>query len=100
MHHLNSKRKFRENLFSSLTKTPWWAVPLFWIPTIMYIANIGLNEANVEGFSSVSTIFNIIDHFVHFIMLRISSVNYVLVSLVAYSYGQFWSIRYTDGCFT
>lgn len=39
-----------------LTKTPWWAVPLFWIPSIIYIAKIGLSEALDEGYSSVSTL--------------------------------------------
>lgn len=50
-------RLFGPDWLEMLTKTPWWAVPLFWIPSIMYIAKIGLNEAYVEGFSSVSTIY-------------------------------------------
>lgn len=50
-------RLFGPNWLEMLTKTPWWAVPLFWIPSIIYIAKIGLNEAHVEGFSSVRTIY-------------------------------------------
>lgn len=28
----------------NLTKTPWWVVPLYWIPIIIYYLYVGLNE--------------------------------------------------------
>lgn len=31
------------------TKTPWWVIPLFWIPIIIYLF---LNEANLKIWSS------------------------------------------------
>jgi len=34
-----------------LSKTPWWAVPLFWVPSILYITKIGLQEAHASGYS-------------------------------------------------
>lgn len=46
-------RLFGPEWLEMLTKTPWWAVPLFWIPSIIYITKTGLNETN-EGISSVS----------------------------------------------
>lgn len=47
-------RLFGPTWLENLTKTPWWLVPLFWLPSIAYITSIGLNEANAGGFSSVS----------------------------------------------
>lgn len=52
-------RLFGPDFLEMLTKTPWWAVPLFWIPSILYIANVGLNDAHDKGFSSVSIIYKI-----------------------------------------
>ncbi|XP_037033236.1 dihydroceramide fatty acyl 2-hydroxylase FAH2 isoform X1 [Bradysia coprophila] len=45
-------RLFGPTWLENLTKTPWWLVPLFWIPSIGYIASIGLKEAYAAGFSS------------------------------------------------
>lgn len=50
-------RLFGPDWLEMLTKTPWWAVPLFWIPSITYITKIGLNEARSEGLSSVRKTF-------------------------------------------
>jgi len=49
-------RLFGPDWLEVLTKTPWWAVPLFWIPSILYIIKIGLHEALLAGYSSVNVI--------------------------------------------
>ena len=35
-------RFFESDLLESLTKSPWWLVPLVWIPTIIYICYLAL----------------------------------------------------------
>lgn len=46
-------RMFHHDYLEVLTKTPWWAVPAFWIPVIIYFLNAGYNEliANNESVS-------------------------------------------------
>lgn len=53
-------RLFGPDCLEVFTKTPWWVVPLFWIPSIMYITRIGLQEAHAEGYSSVRVIFKLL----------------------------------------
>lgn len=95
-------RLFGPDVLEILTKTPWWAVPLFWIPSILYIVNIGINEASLhdKGFSSVSTTYNIPEDNFHLqLCCKTFRVICVKFSLLAYCYGLFWSIHYIDGCF-
>lgn len=47
-------RLFGPEFLEMLTKTPWWLVPLFWIPAITYIAATGVDEARADGIDSVS----------------------------------------------
>lgn len=46
-------RLFNSDYIECLTKTPWWVVPIFWIPIIIYICQIGVTEANNLQFSNV-----------------------------------------------
>lgn len=46
-------RLFGPSWLEVLTKTPWWAVPLFWIPSILYIIYIGVQEAYAQQYSNV-----------------------------------------------
>lgn len=48
-------RLFERNYLEILTKTPWWLVPVFWIPIIIVIIVIGLQDANSRQFSIVSS---------------------------------------------
>ncbi|XP_055320321.1 uncharacterized protein LOC129577397 isoform X2 [Sitodiplosis mosellana] len=47
-------RLFDTTLLEMLTKTPWWLVPTFWIPIIVFLIKIGINDAhskhNSNGF--------------------------------------------------
>lgn len=45
-------RLFGPDFLEMLTKTPWWAVPLFWIPAIIYITHMGWKEAEALDFTS------------------------------------------------
>lgn len=38
-------RLFEPDWIENLTKTPWWVVPTFWIPTICYICRSGVLAA-------------------------------------------------------
>ncbi|KAJ6647164.1 Fatty acid 2-hydroxylase, partial [Pseudolycoriella hygida] len=49
-------RLFGPDYLEVLTKTPWWAVPLFWIPVIIYITHIGWNEAQAKDFGSIHSV--------------------------------------------
>ncbi|KAL9692084.1 hypothetical protein quinque_015858, partial [Culex quinquefasciatus] len=37
-------RLFGPSWLENLTKTPWWVVPAFWIPAIMYIVHVGVRQ--------------------------------------------------------
>lgn len=37
-------RLFGPAWLENLTKTPWWVVPAFWIPTILYIIHVGVRQ--------------------------------------------------------
>ncbi|XP_058832892.1 uncharacterized protein LOC131690844 [Topomyia yanbarensis] len=37
-------RLFGPALLENLTKTPWWLVPAFWIPSIMYLIHLGVKD--------------------------------------------------------
>lgn len=37
-------RLFGPTWLENLTKTPWWLVPTFWIPSILYIIHVGVRE--------------------------------------------------------
>lgn len=45
-------RLFGPDWVEMLTKTPWWAVPTFWIPTIAYILYSGVKLSEVTTQSS------------------------------------------------
>lgn len=47
-------RLFERNYLEILTKTPWWLVPVFWIPIILVILHLGLQDANNRVLSIVS----------------------------------------------
>lgn len=47
-------RLFDPPWLENLTKTPWWVVPTFWLPTICYIFSIGKSEAHHQNYSNVS----------------------------------------------
>lgn len=37
-----------------LTKTPWWVIPLFWIPAISYIISLGWADGTIDGYHSAT----------------------------------------------
>lgn len=47
-------RLFKSQWMEILTKTPWYIIPIFWIPIIYYITLIGIEEAEQLNFSIVS----------------------------------------------
>lgn len=47
-------RLFDTNALEMLTKTPWWLVPCFWIPIILYLIRIGVNDSHNKNYSNVS----------------------------------------------
>ena len=38
-------RLFESDVLESLSKSPWWLVPLFWIPVIIYVCYLALTGA-------------------------------------------------------
>ena len=47
-------RLFQSDWIEMLTKTPWWVVPLFWIPAIYAIGLNAAFEANSQKLTTVS----------------------------------------------
>lgn len=47
-------RLFEQNYLEMLTKTPWWLVPVYWIPIICLLAFLGAHEAYAEDNRNVS----------------------------------------------
>lgn len=68
-------RLFEPDWIESLTKTPWWVVPAFWIPTICYICRTGVLDA--AGKSSVVSYMGeqgLVLLFCYFIWIKMSEV--------------------------
>lgn len=42
-------RLFEREWMEILTKTPWWLVPLFWLPIITYLLYNGNKDADVQN---------------------------------------------------
>ena len=36
-------RLFKSDVMESMSKSPWWLIPLVWIPTIIYICHLALS---------------------------------------------------------
>lgn len=47
-------RLFDATAIEMLTKTPWWLVPGFWIPIIILLIKIGINDAHDRNYGNVS----------------------------------------------
>lgn len=47
-------RLFDTTALEMLTKTPWWLVPGFWIPIIIILIKIGINDAHGRHYGNVS----------------------------------------------
>lgn len=48
-------RLFYYDFLEILTKTPWWLVPVYWIPVIIYLIYDGIKEYdNVSAYKSLS----------------------------------------------
>ncbi|XP_055630429.1 uncharacterized protein LOC129771111 [Toxorhynchites rutilus septentrionalis] len=52
-------RLFGPVWLENLTKTPWWVVPAFWVPSIVYIIHLGVRELVSKHSKEIS----ITDHF-------------------------------------
>lgn len=46
-------RLFHSNWMEILTKTPWWLIPIFWLPIIFYLSLIGIDKGFQDNFSNV-----------------------------------------------
>lgn len=46
-------RLFDSTAIEMLTKTPWWLVPGFWIPIIIFLIKIGINDAHDKHYGNV-----------------------------------------------
>lgn len=42
-------RLFHANFLEALTKTPWWVIPLVWIPVILIFLYTGWNKLATSG---------------------------------------------------
>lgn len=49
-----SLRLFDYEFLEMLTKTPWWMVPLIWLPTICAISYFGILDAFNKNYGIVS----------------------------------------------
>lgn len=49
-------RLFDTVALEMLTKTPWWLVPAFWIPIIIILIKIGIDDAHDKHCSNVSAL--------------------------------------------
>lgn len=49
-------RLFDTVALEMLTKTPWWLVPAFWIPIIIILIKIGIDDAHDKHCSYVSAL--------------------------------------------
>lgn len=47
-------RLFSFQWLEVLTKTPWWIIPIFWLPIIGFLSIMGVEEASQCNFSSVN----------------------------------------------
>ncbi|XP_031622038.1 dihydroceramide fatty acyl 2-hydroxylase FAH2 isoform X2 [Contarinia nasturtii] len=43
---------FDTNLLEMLTKTPWWLVPTFWIPIIIFLISMGIDDAYTKQYGN------------------------------------------------
>ncbi|XP_040170887.1 dihydroceramide fatty acyl 2-hydroxylase FAH2 [Anopheles arabiensis] len=60
-------RLFGPTWVENLTRTPWWIVPAFWVPAILYlIVRHGAQQvATVRGFASASESFRTVELYLH-----------------------------------
>lgn len=48
-----SLRLFKQDYLEILTKTPWWLVPTYWIPIIILLIYLGVNDAYGRDYNNV-----------------------------------------------